>query len=128
LQAMSQERLRLYFSETPAAEERFELTATAPRKPGGIVHMVDLANRNVFHNFNYYPFPIVGAELQYITELQFITDPFESPTVLSGAVSGELNVSINKKDFDFRITAFELMPDGTLFNLGYTLARASFVK
>lgn len=45
-----------------------------------------------------------------------------------GLLTGVVNVTINKQDFDFGVTAFELMPDGTLFNLGYSLQRASYTK
>lgn len=127
LDAMSPKRLRLYFSDLPALD-RFRLTAAKPEKPRRLVHAVDLANRNVFHNFNSYPSPILGAKFQYVTELQFLSEPFGAPTVLSGALMGEVNVTIDKKDFDFGVTAFEQMADGTLFHLGYSLVRASFAK
>jgi uncharacterized protein len=35
-------------------------------------------------------------------------------------------VSINKKDFDLGVTVMEAMPDGKLFNLAYSLQRASY--
>lgn len=80
------------------------------------------------NNSHYYPYPIVQGPLSDVTESLFLSQPFEAPTVISGSFTGELNVIINKKDFDFGVTAFEAMPDGKLFNLGYALHRASYVE
>ncbi|WP_116807916.1 CocE/NonD family hydrolase [Steroidobacter cummioxidans] len=127
LDAMSAKRLRLFFSDIRNGD-RLQLAATKPVKSGSVLHIVDLADRRVYHNFNSYPFPIVGAKFQYITELQFISEPFADSTVISGAITGTMSVVVNKKDFDFGVTAYEVMPDGTLFNLGYSLQRASFAR
>ena len=127
LEAMSPKRLRLYFSAERTGE-RVQLTAKKPAKRAHLTHTVDLANRSVFNNFNSYPFPIVGMKIQYVTELQFISEPFPMATEISGALTGIVNVTLNKKDFDFGVTAYEVMPDGTLFHLGYSLQRASFTR
>ncbi|HEU4779480.1 MAG TPA: CocE/NonD family hydrolase C-terminal non-catalytic domain-containing protein, partial [Steroidobacteraceae bacterium] len=42
--------------------------------------------------------------------------------------SGELMLTINKKDFDLGVTVYEAMPDGKLFHLGYALQRASYAE
>jgi uncharacterized protein len=41
---------------------------------------------------------------------------------------GKLIASINKKDMDFGITLFEVMPDGKYFHLSYYMGRASYAK
>ena len=47
---------------------------------------------------------------------------------MSGAFSGELEISVNKRDVDLGVTIFEELPDGRLFHLGYWLGRASFAS
>lgn len=127
LNAMSAKRVPFYFSNVRAGDY-LQLAADKPARAAATEHSVDLANRKIWNNYNYYPFPIVGAKFRFITELQFLSEPFTKPVVLSGALTGVVNVTINKQDFDFGVTAFELMPDGTLFNLGYSLQRASYTK
>lgn len=54
--------------------------------------------------------------------------PFSKTTVVSGAFSGELDVTINKRDADLAITVFEQLPGGRLFHLAHWLGRASFAS
>jgi uncharacterized protein len=119
--------MRLYFS---AQKSEALLSLVNQQPPAGLVttHEVDLANRTIFNNFHYYPYPIVQGPLSYITESIFVSPPFEAPTVISGSFTGELALIINKKDFDLGVTVFEAMPDGKLFNLGYALQRASHAE
>ena len=125
LDAMHGTTRRVYFSPQ-VSEGLYSLVSQQP--PAGTIatHEVDLADRIRFHNFHSYPNPIVQGPLSYITESIFLSDPFESGTVISGAFSGELNVVINKKDFDLGVVVYETLEDGKLFHLGYALQRASF--
>ena len=116
---------RAFFSPAKIGEH-FSLVTTSPAADAVVTHTVDLANRNLFHNFHSYPGQIVQDPLRYVTEAVFETAPFEAPTTISGQFRGELAVSINKRDFDYGITIFEAMPDGKLFHLGYSLNRASY--
>ena len=119
--------MRLYFS-SQKSEGMLSLVNQQP--PAGLIttHTVDLADRVKFHNFHYYPFPIVQGPLPYITESLFLSQPFEAPTVISGSFTGDLIVKINKKDFDLGVTVYEAMPGGKLFHLGYTMQRASYAE
>ncbi len=116
---------RLFFAAT-RADPYNALTTPAPL-PGSFVKLaVDLADRAKLHNANSYPWPIVRDQLDRPSESQFLSEPFEAATTVSGAFTGELDVTINKRDFDFGVTVYERMPDGKLFHLGYTVQRASF--
>ncbi len=119
--------MRQYFSAQKSAGS---LSLVGQQPPAGPIttHEVDLADRVKFHNFHYYPWPIVQGPLSHITESIFISQPFEAPTVVSGSFTGELTVVINKKDFDLGVTVYEAMPDGKLFHLGYALHRASYAQ
>jgi uncharacterized protein len=119
--------MRLYFSAQPHAAM---LSLVNQQPPAGLVatHEVDLADRVKFHNFHAYPMPIVQQPLSYVTESVFASQPFESATAISGAFTGELALTINKKDFDLGVTVYEAMPDGKLFHLAYALQRASYAQ
>jgi putative CocE/NonD family hydrolase len=119
--------MRLYFS-AQKDEGMYSLPNRAPPPDSRVVHEVDLADRVKFHNFHAYPGQIVQGPLQYVTESLFVTAPFEAPTSLMGAFTGELSFITNKKDFDLGITVYEAMPDGKLFHLGYALHRASYAE
>lgn len=76
----------------------------------------------------YYPFPIIAAQDERDTALSFATDPFAGPMDLVGSFSGDLKVRINKRDFDFTVTLYELMADGRRMQLSYYMGRASHVR
>jgi len=119
--------MRLYFS----AQMREGLNSLDNRQPPSdsvVTHEVNLADRVAFHNFHSYPMPIVQPPLSYVTERIFLSERFEAPTVISGSFTGELMLTLNKKDFDLGVTVYEAMPDGKLFHLGYALHRASYVE
>ncbi len=120
--------MRQYFSPQKS-EGMFSLVNQQP-PPGPVTtHEVDLADRTVkFHGFHAWADPIVQGPLSYVTESLFLSQPFEAPTVISGSFTGELNVIVNKKDFDLSVTVYEAMPDGKLFHLGFALQRASYAE
>lgn len=124
LQQMGSRAATFYFTSSRDGD-RYRLT---PRKHGGalIEQTVDLADRAVQNNNHSYPDPIIEDKLDHVTELGFVSAPFRTPRVVSGAFTGELEVTINKKDFDAGVTVFEQLPDGRLFHLAYWLGRASF--
>jgi uncharacterized protein len=126
LAAMHPGTKRLYFSRD-AREGVMSLNAAAPAADSFVKHEVDLANRIIYHNFHAYPSPIVQRTLTQITEAIFVSEPFAAGGVVSGEFTGELTVTINKKDFDLGVAVYEALADGSLFHLGYALQRASYV-
>jgi uncharacterized protein len=123
LAAMRAKAARLYFG-TSREKDRYRLSVRPAA--GDITQQVELKDRSVQHNNHYYPDPIIEKQLDGLTELQFTSEPFDAPKVVSGAFSGLLDVTINKKDFDAGVTVFEELPDGELVHLGYWIGRASF--
>ncbi|MEO8018395.1 MAG: CocE/NonD family hydrolase [Pseudomonadota bacterium] len=119
--------MRLYLS-AQKNEGLLSLVNQAP--PAGLIatHEVDFTDRVKWHGFHSYPVTIVQPPLSYITESRFLSQPFETATVVSGAFTGELAVIINKKDFDLSVTVYEAMADGKLFHLGSALHRASYTE
>jgi uncharacterized protein len=122
---MSGRAERWYFSSGRDGEH-YRLAADQPAAAGAIGQRVDLADRTVLNNNHSYPDPIVAGKLEHVTELMFVSVPFAAARVVSGAFAGELDVSINKRDFDAGVTVFQQLPDGRMFHLAYWLGRASF--
>ncbi len=72
---------------------------------------------------------IISETLTVGQGFSFATAPFEEDIELSGSVSGILNVSINKKDFDCNVLVYEQTADGTFFHLTIPFTtRASMSK
>jgi putative CocE/NonD family hydrolase len=125
LGAMADAQRLLYF--TPTKEHgRYRLTDAPARPASDLTQKVDLADRAVYHNNHYYPDPIIDRQPAQPTELAFVTEPLARRQVVSGAFSGTLHVTLNKKDADLAVTVFEELPDGRLFHLAYWFGRASY--
>ena len=60
--------------------------------------------------------------------LVFMSDPLPAATEISGLPSGEVDLAINKRDLDFEIDLYELMPSGDYFALSPYWSRASLVN
>lgn len=103
--------------------------ALAPLQPSELDasrQVIDLSDRSGTHNNHYYPYPIVLDALNIDSGVAFATAPFERDMALSGILEGQLEVRINKKDFDIGLVLFEITASGQFFHLGYALGRASF--
>nr|WP_297785828.1 CocE/NonD family hydrolase [uncultured Allomuricauda sp.] len=72
---------------------------------------------------------IVDSSLMVGHGFSFVTDPFDYDFELNGSFGGEISVSINKKDFDYKVVLFEQTPDGKFFALTLPyVGRASYVR
>ena len=127
LQEMSPRHVPYYLTAVPEGN-RYRLSRDKPVRPASIERSYDLADRTVQNNAHSYPDPIVEGALDQVTELTFVSEPFERPTIVSGAFGGELDITINKRDVDLGVAVFEQTPDGRLMHLAYWLGRASFAR
>lgn len=72
---------------------------------------------------------VVSETLTVGEGFSFATEPFEEDVELSGSVTGAINISINKKDFDFNVIIYEQTSDGKFFSLTLPFTtRASMSK
>jgi putative CocE/NonD family hydrolase len=126
LATMSERRLTLYLSDAQAGEHR-ELATARPRQRGMLTQTVDLADRQSSSN-DYYPYPAIGKTLDPKMGMSFISQPFDAPVSVNGNLAGVLKATINKRDMDFGVVLYEVMPDGRLFQLSYFLGRASYAR
>ncbi|OCA80183.1 hydrolase [Chryseobacterium contaminans] len=60
--------------------------------------------------------------------IHFESEPLDKDIIISGNLSGLLNVSINKKDMDTDIYLYQVQPDGKPFLLSTHTVRASYAK
>jgi uncharacterized protein len=131
LEAMSNQRLKLYLDNSAASEAKLKgahcLSAAEPAKEAFLHQEVDLTNREQFDN-DYYPGSIITDAIDTSSGHIFVSDPFDEEVLFNGAFGGEIFARINKRDFDVGVTMYELMPDGKYFHLSYVINRASYAK
>lgn len=125
LSTMNNDTLSFYFSNISSGKY-FKLFTHKPTKKEFIKQEVNFLTRNDTSDFN------DEAVLTKIPEpgeyISFISDPFENPISINSSFFGEVKTIINKKDYDLNIRLYELLPDGTYFNLSHFLGRASYAK
>lgn len=98
-----------------------------PRRSGHLHQSVDFSDRDSSRH-SYYPNPIIRDALVPESGLSFVSEVFDQPVDVVGTFSGELKVRINKRDFDFSVSLYELMQDGRSMQLSYYLGRASHAR
>ena len=125
---MSNETLTLYLSNQQNDDNStYKLDASPPTVPGSLSQSVDFKDRATTNN-DYYPDPIVRKRIDTTNGFIFVSEPFTDDMIVNGSFSGNLALSINKRDVDFGVTLYELMPTGEYFHLSYYIGRASFAK
>jgi len=97
-------------------------TATAP-----LVQTIDFADRTT-QGHAYYPDPVLRDGIEVDSGFAFVSAPFEQPTSVVGTFSGELKVRIDRRDFDFSVSLYELRPDDRVMQLSYYVGRASHAR
>lgn len=126
LAAMSNNKLRLFLTKVKF-KNAFVLHPKKPTQTGFYYQEVDFTDRNTSNN-NYYPDPIITNEMDMSNGFNFVSEPFHQEMLVNGSFSGSLKVSTNKKDFDYGVTLYEVLPDGTYFHLSYIIGRASYAE
>ncbi len=126
LDGLHNESLKLYLSKEPV-EDIYLLHPQKPLKPTFHYQEVDFSDRDIWNN-DYYPAPIERDYRDMRNGFNFISEPLTESIIVNGSFLGELQVSINKKDFDYGVTLYEVLPDDTYFSLSYIVGRASYAK
>ncbi|MCW8999674.1 MAG: CocE/NonD family hydrolase, partial [Kangiellaceae bacterium] len=127
IESLNRKGHKRYFSASKN-EHGLSLVKKQPSSVKWLKQTIDMKDRTKTYNDFYYPFPVVRKSLEAETGFTFSTETFEQDMELSGTISGELKVKINKKDFDFGIVLFEQKADGSLHHLNYYIGRASHAK
>jgi uncharacterized protein len=125
IKAMSTNSLTLYLTNARVGE-RYRLSFTRPPETAFIPQTVDFADRASQLNL-YDPVPISKDELP-AGLMSFESEPFDSPVIVSGMITGQLDAAISNRDLDFTMSLYELLPDGRRVHLSYYLGRASYAR
>lgn len=88
---------------------------------------IDFTDRTEMNSY-YYAFRTIWDSLFDGGGIMYKSDPFKKSIEFTGCFSGEMTVSINKKDMDYSAVLFEQMPDGRYFYLTYFMGRASYAN
>jgi putative CocE/NonD family hydrolase len=115
---------RLYLVPAPAAG-RHLLRRTAPPRDAAIEHTVDFTDRSDIDGFQ--GGGLVASTIDTSNAVVFVSEPLASAEELTGLLSGRLELTANRKDFDFSITPYEWTADGTYFQFPPFQSRASHV-
>jgi predicted acyl esterase len=126
LEKMRNETLTFYLTDI-RADGHYRLAKEKPVRPVVLTQEVDFADRKTTNNDSY-PNPIVGKKPNLSNGYAFISEPFTESVEISGAFSGEIKATINKRDMDIGLALYEVMPDGKLFQLSDFIGRASYSK
>jgi putative CocE/NonD family hydrolase len=126
LDKMANGFLKMYLTESKLGKF-YALNENKPLQKKYLYQEVNFADRQTENN-DYYPDPIIRKEIDTSNGFVFTSDPLTEPMLINGSFLGEINVSINKKDFDIGITLYELMSNGDYFHLSYFIGRASYAK
>jgi putative CocE/NonD family hydrolase len=127
LSEMSNDSLVFYLSDHKI-DGHYTLVTEFPGEEGSTKLNINLADRIKMNNADYYPWPIIKDSINLNDGLVFISERLKKQTIMSGSFTGELKISINKKDFDFAVNLYELTADGKYFHLSNYIGRASFAK
>ena len=123
LEKMHQSMLKLYLSNVKK-DDYFKLSAQKPTQSAALEQEIDLADHTTFNNYAY-PYPIIQKDISS-NGFTFISDSLKQPMIVNGAFMGQITAAINKKDFDYSVVLYEVMPTGEYFELTYFVGRASY--
>ena len=126
LSKMNNDVLKLYLNNS-GSRTNYKLSSRKPLKNGFVEENIDFADRSTINNYDH-EYHILYDTLDTGNGITFVSEPLKEAISINGAFSGELQLSLNKKDIDFSLVLYELMPDGKYFYLSYFMGRASYAR
>jgi len=121
IDAMSNDSMRLYLDG-----ESMTLARQRPDRGSYRAQLVDFADRGTQNNV--FTSLITHDELPADNALAFVSEPLGEAVELSGNVTGEFVITMNKRDVDITFALYEQTPDGRYFFLNRYLGRASYAN
>jgi putative CocE/NonD family hydrolase len=132
LAEMHNDSLTYYFGNTLQHGKVYSLVDVKPLKSGFIDQRVSLTERTDmrFRDENIIAFTqLIDSTLNPEKEkLVFVSEPVDGTFAISGSITANIKLKINKKDVDLVLDLFEQTPDGKYFALNESLQRASYAK
>lgn len=124
--SMSNGSLRFYLSPARSGKA-YRLASERSRADTSVSLRVDLSYRRDVDS-SIAGGGVLDTAVNTYEALEFVSDPIEAPTEVSGLYSGHLEFVTNKKDFDLSISLFELTEKGEYFLLPPVQIRASYAE
>jgi len=115
---------RFYLTTAAAGGNRYLLSTAAPKHVAALRQEVNLADRTTSNNDSY-PYIILGKKPDLSNGYVFLTPPFPRSREVSG-LDGVVHLRVNKRDVDIGLALYEMLPNGSLFQLTYSTRRASY--
>lgn len=126
LEKMNKQAISFYLASSKNKSDYYSLLTHPENKDFYISQTVDMTDRTTEHNSA--PWPIIQDQLNEPNGLIFVTDIFEETQELAGAITGQFEISVNKKDVDIGYNFYEMDKDGKVFHLNNYRSRASFAN
>ncbi|HMB56716.1 MAG TPA: CocE/NonD family hydrolase [Arenimonas sp.] len=125
LATMANSVLRFHLTDDQVGDQR-RLDAARPPRGAVIEQSVDFGDRS---NIDYASPPLlINRSVDSNNGLVFLSDPMTQATEFSGLFSGRLDFSIDKRDVDYNLALYELLPSGEYLQLSSHIGRASFAR
>ncbi|WP_019028665.1 CocE/NonD family hydrolase [Colwellia piezophila] len=126
LTALNEQSTTFYLASTKNSNGYYSLLKQAETKETYVAQTVDMADRTTEHNKA--PWPVIQNKLAESNGLIYVTETFEQPQELAGAITGHFEISVNKQDVDIGYNFYEMDADGKVFHLNNYRSRASFAN
>lgn len=126
LTALNKQSIAFYLADTADNDGNFSLQTTPEKQSRFVSQTVDMSDRTTEHNSA--PWPIIQKQLNEPNGLVFITPKFTTTQELAGAISGNFEISVNKKDVDIGYNFYEIDKDGDVFHFNTYRSRASYAS
>jgi putative CocE/NonD family hydrolase len=122
IKAMSKDSQKFYLDVTNPKNKSL-LIKDKPIELSHIEQSVDFSDRTTTNHS--LTSRVLHNKIYVDNGFEFVSEPVKESFITSGQFSGRLNVTINKKDFDFVAVLYELQLDGQYFQLSHFKGRAS---
>ena len=103
IDAMSNQKLNLYLTNEKVGEQ-YRLSSLKPDHLAYLEQTVDFADRN--SQISLYPDGAVVDMPKLTNGFVFVSDPLDTSVSVAGAITGMLDVSINKQDLDVTVAVY----------------------
>lgn len=123
---LNKEVKTFYLGDKADKNGQYTLLEQASKEQTYVSQSVDMADRTSQHNTA--PWPVIQEALNEPNGLVFMTESFERPMELAGAITGYFNISVNKRDVDIGYNFYEIDKNGKAFHLNNYRSRASYAK
>ncbi len=124
LTKMSNDTLTFYLSSEKSVKDYKAKEKWSPVN-NFVLQKVDFTDRSSTNNY-YFASQVIYDSLDASNGITFVSEPLEKEIEINGSFWGQLTASINKRDMDYSINLYELMPNGKYFYLSYFMGRASY--